>query len=256
MLDLVIVIPCYNEEKGLKLQEQYIFNFLKNHKNIFLLFVNDGSQDNTLGILKNIEKKIKNNINIYECSKNVGKAEAIRKGILSIYEKLKFKKIAFLDADFSTSLEECKEISNYIKKPICFSFGSRILKIDNQIKRKWYRFLIGRIISTIISNNILKMPVYDTQCGCKIFSREIILFIFKKKFISKWLFDVEIFYRFILHYGRENLKNIVLEIPLKKWVDDSNSSVSFFYFFTLWWDLFLIRKYYSIREKNKLNKKK
>ena len=71
-------------------------------------------------------------------------------------------RFAYLDADLSTSLEECLHLSEGIDENCRFIFGSRILKTDNQIERKWYRFLIGQWLHTAIST-LLGISVYDTQ---------------------------------------------------------------------------------------------
>jgi len=205
--------------------------------------VNDGSTDSTQKEIEILEKKFPEQVKILELEKNYGKGEAVRKGFLYLSKK-KFKKIAFLDADLSTSLSECISLSKQIKEQITFVFGSRILKIDNNIQRKWHRFFFGRIIATFISK-ILGIPVYDTQCGCKIFSASLSKQIFDAPFISKWLFDVELFFRIISIYGRENLKNYVREIPLSSWIDTSDSRVKITYFFKLWIDLYRISKKYN-----------
>jgi hypothetical protein len=144
----------------------------------------------------------------------------------------------------ATSLEECLRLSEEVKDEIVLAFGSRILKLDNQIKRKWYRFLLGRLVATAISNT-LKLSIYDSQCGCKIFEPQTAEKIFDKVFISKWLFDVEIFFRMIRLFGRSKIQNQIREIPLKAWVDTPDSRVSPLYFFTLWWDLYKISKHYK-----------
>jgi hypothetical protein len=109
------------------------------------------------------------------------------------------------------------------------------------IERSSYRFFIGRIIATVISY-ILKLNVYDTQCGCKIFSKELAEVVFKDTFVSKWLFDVEIFDRIIKFYGRKKVLEKMLEVPLLRWVDRGDSKVKSSYFFKLWIDLYKINK--------------
>ena len=48
-----------------------------------------------------------------------------------------------------------RNVTDYQKlKEVVLAFGSRILKLDNQIKRKWYRFLLGRFVATAISNTL------------------------------------------------------------------------------------------------------
>jgi hypothetical protein len=104
-------------------------------------------------------------------------------------------------------------------------------------------------VATFISN-ILDIKVYDTQCGSKLFTREISEELFQKKFISKWLFDVEIFYRIIHLFGREKAIKKMLEVPLKLWVEKGDSKVKFTYGFKLWFDLYKIGREYKKIEKN------
>jgi dolichyl-phosphate beta-glucosyltransferase len=236
---LCIVIPCYNEEERLPLANYE--TFLINNPNTLICFVNDGSSDGTLEVLKDIKSKFENQISIVSYDKNVGKAEAIRKAFSYCNKNLNHVHIAYLDADLSTSLEECLEISSYLDDDINFVFGSRIMKIGSEIVRQQHRFFIGRFIATIISR-ILKLKVYDTQCGCKVFSKELSVQVFKESFISKWLFDVEIFQRIIVYYGRKQVLGRMLEVPLKRWIDTEDSKVKMSYFVKLWIDLYRINK--------------
>ena len=239
--DLCIVIPCYNEEK--RLDTKRFIKFLNLQKNVLLCFVNDGSSDGTFEVLQKIKLDFTNNVKAISTKNNVGKAEAVRTGIIYCNSNFKHEKIAYLDADLATTLEECYEISGLVKDKTVFAFGSRIKKIDTNIQRKGYRFLIGRIIATFISRQ-LNLGVYDTQCGCKVFNTELSKSIFIEKFISKWLFDVELFHRIIKIYGEEKMCEISKEIPLKSWIDYDESKVKMTYFFKLWLDLYKIKKAY------------
>ena len=242
LFQLCIVIPCYNEEK--RLDTKRILNFLQSADNILLCFVNDGSKDDTLTMLNNLKPTRPNNIDVVSTKKNSGKAEAVRTGVLHCHSNYKFKKIAYLDADLSTSLEECLAISREVDGNILFAFGSRIALLGSNIKRKYHRFVLGRIIATFISKQ-LKLEVHDTQCGCKVFDKSLSNVIFKEQFISKWLFDVELFHRISAIYGRTNMKDISIEVPLKSWIDTDDSKVKFSYFFGLWIDLFHIKNKYK-----------
>ena len=244
--ELCIVIPCYNEAKRLKIDEFSLF--LKQHKEILICFVNDGSSDTTNDVISKLNTSFSENSKLLSLKQNQGKAEAVRQGILFSNENFSFKNIAYLDADLSTSLEECYRISQQIKEEIVFAFGSRVSKIDTHIDRKKYRFLIGRFIATLISIQ-LDLTVYDTQCGCKVFKNEITAPLFNEKFISKWLFDVEIFHRLIRVYGRKNIKKICREEPLNSWIDTDDSRVKMTYFVKLWLDLLWIRNRYKTIKK-------
>lgn len=250
MLDsfqLCIVIPCYNEEKRLNIARYS--SFLKTNKHVLICFVNDGSNDNTLQVLKKIKSNFQNNVAAISMVKNSGKAETVRSGFKHCIANYNFQKIAYLDADLATTLEECVEISEHVNSEIVLAFGSRISKIDTIIDRKKTRHYIGRVIATLISNQ-LKLNIYDTQCGCKIFNRDLSKEVFSEKFISKWLFDVEIFHRIIKLYNEDQMSVIAREIPLKSWIDYDESKVKMTYFFKLWLDLYQIRKTYRPLKNN------
>lgn len=240
-----IVVPCYNEEKRLPSEEYR--SFLMLHPEVLICFVNDGSTDQTSERLHSLKREFQNNVAVVSLDPNVGKAEAVRQGIHYCNSNFRHEFIAYLDADLATTLEECLELKSYIKDPLNFVFGSRMVKLGSEIKRSNFRFVTGRIIATFISN-ILKLNVYDTQCGCKLFERAVSVHLFRDPFLSKWLFDVELFKRFILIYGRETAKKKMIEVPLKKWIDKGESKVSMTYFFRMWWDLYSINKYYKTKK--------
>jgi len=238
-INTIIIIPCYNEEKGLPLDE-YI-HFIEKNAGVLLCFVNDGSSDNTQLVLEKLKNKYPTKITVVSYQKNVGKAEAIRTGMHYCNATFRFKHIAYLDADLATSLEECVSMTTYFTNTISFVFGSRIKRIGANIDRKKSRFLIGRIVATVISM-ILKLPIYDTQCGCKLFTKELAEKVFTEPFISKWLFDVEIINRIIQIYGRDHVLNKMIEIPLKSWIEKADSKVKTSYMFKLWIDLYRISR--------------
>lgn len=237
-----LIIPCYNEAK--RFNEEAYKGFMAANPTPHLIFVNDGSKDATLEVLTGLSKTYSDRVQVLNLEHNQGKATAVREGIQHALKQESFSTLAYIDADLAVSLEECVALSKELKGNVGFVFASRILKIDNTIERKFYRFFIGRIIATIISN-LLGVKVYDTQCGCKLFTTEFAQIAFRSPFISRWLFDVEIFFRLIQKYGRPALKKITREIPLNRWVDSEDSRVPFSYGFKIWRDLYRIKKHYN-----------
>ncbi|MGL5913223.1 MAG: glycosyltransferase, partial [Bacteroidales bacterium] len=75
----VIVIPCYNESKRLNLSA--FTAFLQAQSSSYILFANDGSNDNTLEVLQSFVANFEN-ASVYNLPHNVGKAEAVRQAIL------------------------------------------------------------------------------------------------------------------------------------------------------------------------------
>ena len=239
---LAIVIPCYNEANRLPVKSYK--SFLNKARDVSIFFINDGSSDETGHQINEMVMEFNEHVHLISLKKNKGKGNAVFEGFHFVLNNHDFKKIAFLDADLATSLEECYQLTDYVEGKISLVFGSRILKLDNNIKRKWYRFFFGRLVATAISKS-LKLSLYDSQCGCKIFDTSLADKIFVEPFLSKWLFDVEIFFRAIKIYGRKNIKEHIKEVPLNEWVDTPDSRVSPWYFFRLWLDLYKISKKYK-----------
>jgi len=237
----IVVIPCYNEETGIAIKEYS--SFLEANSEVLICFVNDGSTDSTLQILNALKENYQSQIHIIS-QENKGKAEAVRTGIVFCNLNFNHQYIGYLDADLATTLEEFIELENYLIEDVTFSFGSRIRKIGSTIERETSRFLVGRIIATFISQQ-LNLKVYDTQCGSKLFTKNTSELLFEEKFISKWLFDVELFHRMIRFHGKEKAIRKMYEVPLKMWVEKGNSKVKFTYFFKLWFDLYQISSNYK-----------
>ena len=61
---------------------------------------------------------------------------------------------------------------------------------------------LGRVFATAVSL-YLDLPVYDTQCGAKLYKKECVPFITEHRFVTRWFFDVEILKRMTKHYGTD-----------------------------------------------------
>jgi dolichyl-phosphate beta-glucosyltransferase len=127
-------------------------------------------------------------------------------------------------------------------------FGSRWERLGAQIDRKYFRKFIGRIFATAVAN-ILRLKVYDTQCGAKLFRAEIVELLFSEKFVSKWFFDVELLYRYQLAVGKKVLMANVVEVPLRTWNHISGSKLKFKDFVSAPFELFKIYRFYKNRNK-------
>ena len=238
-----IVIPCFNE--GQRLNISLFVDFLRHYENIKFVFVDDGSTDNTHNLLLSMADELPEMIHIVELKSNSGKAEAIRCGINYILEKSKVSFVGYWDADLSTHLSELPKFIHFLTRhpKILFLMGSRIKRLGANIKRSEIRHYTGRIFATAASF-ILKLPVYDTQCGAKLIRRELAEKIFSNQFISRWLFDVELIARIIAEFGHFKTLDCIYEFPLETWIDDGKSKVKTIDFFRSPYELILIRHQY------------
>jgi glycosyltransferase involved in cell wall biosynthesis len=232
-MKVTIIIPFYNEEKRIVLESFHqIFN---NTSQYDFILVDDGSTDNTFAVLNQFKSEF-STIEVLKLYKNVGKAEAIRTAVLSI-SNTDF--IAYYDADLATPFSELDKLIQFsIQNPnYKMIMGARIKLIGNGVKRSLTRHYFGRIFATIVSQFVLKVAVYDTQCGAKVVDYQTANQIFAKPFISKWLFDVELLKRLQKNH---NLKEVVKEIPLEKWEEIRSSKIKRTDFFKIPFELFQI----------------
>jgi DNA-binding response OmpR family regulator len=220
-----VVIPCYNEEKRLKTKE--FANFVHNNHGYHICFVNDGSKDKTLDVLKEFQQGKEGYISIYDCEKNGGKAEAVRQGILYLIKDKSLDYIGFLDADLSTDFIDFDDLAKTLSvSDYKLVIGSRITRMGANIIKQSSRGIISKIINIII-RTILGMEIQDTQCGAKIMNREVAENLFNTPFLTSWLFDVEIFLRMKKYYGAETVEKLICEQPLRRWVHEDGSKFSF-----------------------------
>jgi len=219
-----VVIPCYNEEERLLSKE--FTNFTDSNLGYHLCFVNDGSTDNTLEVLKKLKKGRENYISIYDCEKNGGKGEAVRQGMLHLVKDPQLDYIGYLDADLSTDFKDFDDLVKTIEvSDFKIVSGSRMARIGANINNESARRIIGKGINLII-RNILGMNFNDTQCGAKIIHRDLVKVVFEEKFVTRWLFDVEIFKRMRNIYGKKNALSMIYEQPLKRWIHANDSKLS------------------------------
>ncbi|NJB71035.1 CheY-like chemotaxis protein [Saonia flava] len=219
-----VVIPCYNEEE--RLSGEAFKDFAYENLGYHLCFVNDGSTDNTLKVLEELRKGHENTISIYDCEKNGGKAEAVRQGVLHLAKDPQLDYIGYLDADLSTDFRDFDDLVKTLENSeFKIVSGSRMSRMGANITKESARKIISKTINLII-RRILGMEFNDTQCGAKIMDKDIVDLLFTKKFITRWLFDVEIFMRMRNHYGKEKAKSLICEQPLKRWIHADGSKLS------------------------------
>lgn len=219
-----VVIPCYNEQERFLSKE--FLDYIDKNSGYHLCFVNDGSKDKTLEVLHDLQKGREDFITVYDCEKNGGKAEAVRLGMLHMAKKEDLDYIGFLDADLSTDLSDFDDLVKTIEdSDFKIVSGSRISRMGANITKESARKIISLTINFII-RKILKMDFKDTQCGAKIFSKDVIGIAFDEKFVTQWIFDVEIFKRMSQHFGLKKAKTMLCEQPLKRWIHADGSKLS------------------------------
>ena len=223
---VIIVVPCYNEANRLDTAQFERFEFPEGK--LEFCFVNDGSRDETLQRLEEMSQRAPERCWSLNLPVNSGKAEAVRQGVLAAIERNP-DYIGFWDADLATPLDEIGRFcSVFAEHPdVEMVTGARVKLLGRNIARRTMRHYLGRVGATLISLT-LKLPIYDTQCGAKIFRvNEHLREAFGSPFITKWIFDVEVIARYevIAKRGGAPINDRIYELPLKKWTDVEGSKV-------------------------------
>jgi len=224
--DLVLVIPCYNEAR--RLRGDAFLPFAHDHPSIRFIFVDDGSTDETSVVHAQFVAAAPGSISALRLERNHGKAEAVRRGILRALADSP-RLVGFWDADLATPLGAVNDFLALAgtRPDIDVIIGSRVLLMGRDIRRHAARHYLGRVFATAASL-ALGIPVYDTQCGAKIFrATTAIAGLFAVPFRSRWVFDVEILGRYLNlpPDGGPPRRDRIYELTVPAWHDVPGSKV-------------------------------
>jgi len=232
----MIVVPCYNE--GNRLPAAPFRQFLS-ESDVRFVFVDDGSIDNTIDVLTRLREGYADRVAVLRSPANQGKAEAVRKGVnFALDQGAEY--VGYWDADLATPLDAIRPFLEIVQtRPnVDMVFGSRVKLLGRKVERRAARHYLGRMFATVVSL-MLRLPVYDTQCGAKIFrvgsgTRSL----FAEPFLSRWVFDVEILARYLAQVGSPRVAaQGIYEYPLHSWEDIAGSKVKPRDFFIALYDL-------------------
>lgn len=226
---VTLVVPCYNEAERLKADA--FVAAVDQQPDLHLLFVDDGSGDATRPTLEKLAARRPDRMSVLALARNQGKAEAVRHGLLLALQG-PATHVGFWDADLATPLDAVPDFMRVFAAHPEFEvlLGSRAQLMGRVIHRRAFRHYTGRVFATIASL-VLDMPVYDTQCGAKIFARTARLErILARPFISRWIFDVELLARYlddrpVAHGEPPPAKSRIYELGLRCWIDEPGSKV-------------------------------
>lgn len=212
---LSVVIPVFNERKRFKDGFNHYYSYLKHQKYKWeLIFVNDGSTDKTLNLIKEV-KKGKPNIHLFSYDKNKGKGYAVCQGV----RIAKGEFILFADIDHSVSIETVESFFNYFNKGHAVVIGSRRVKGSViAVHQNFLREFLGSGFTAIV-NFLIYPGISDATCGFKAFKKNTAKKLFEKITIFNWAFDAE-----LLFICRKN-KIRVAQAPVR-WRNVSGSKVS------------------------------
>jgi dolichyl-phosphate beta-glucosyltransferase len=255
---LGIVVPVFNEEQRLDFQ---YFSSIAALPNVKLVFIDDASKDGSFELIKNFSNN-NSGVSCLSLRENVGKPNAIRLGWIYLQETFHCDYLGFLDADGAFCLDDVRNLTSKVlgvdkwigsdgglsspQIPNAY-WSSRIGLSGRQINRSRSRYILGRILATLIRIFYKGLP-WDTQSGFKLFKNEdLFISSITPNFKCRWLFDIEL----LLRIRRVESSYMVWEEPLLKWRDVPGSKISHRGYFYIFKDLIYLLVFFKFERKTR-----
>jgi glycosyltransferase involved in cell wall biosynthesis len=224
-LRTTVIVPCFNEAE--RLDATALAGCVATRPWLHLLLVDDGSTDDTPAAIEAAVRAGEGRIRSLRYESNRGKGEAVRFGMLAALESGP-QLVGYWDADLATPLEEVDAFEALLRQqpPVRIVMGARVKLLGRRIVRSEVRHYFGRAAATCVSA-LLRLPVYDTQCGAKLFrAGPTLRAALREPFLSRWIFDVEILARWLI--GRPSdidPEEAIVELPVRQWIDIPGSKL-------------------------------
>lgn len=216
MKDLTIVIPAYNEEKRIENTLTKVGDyFSKRIIDIEVLIVVNNTTDNTVDIIKKLQKKYPF-IKYTNIHKAIGKGGALSVG----FRKATGEYVAFMDADGASSVAQLNKLYRKILRndDIDIVIADRYNEDSRINDLPFYRKVFSRLFN-VITRFVFGLPYSDTQCGLKIFKAEYAKKFSKMIISRKWTIDLNL----LLLAKRLDLN--VISVPII-WSEKGNSTLN------------------------------
>lgn len=220
-MNLSIVIPVYNEINKITGDIKDASTFLTDQKiQGEIIVVDDGSTDHTSTVARKAGESESIHVKIIECQYHRGKGHAVKSGILEAVSEF----VLFIDSGSCIPYSDILKGIEMIRENICdISHGSRNLPESRIIRpRNYYRKITSSLFRKFVQWYMhIPVNITDSQCGLKIYRREISHELYSECVTEGFMFDLEI----ILRALRKGYR--IKEFPVE-WTSDPDSRLSFF----------------------------
>jgi glycosyltransferase involved in cell wall biosynthesis len=182
-VDVSIVIPAYNEARRLPATLAGWHAFLQAQSiESELLVVDDGSADATAEVAAHA------GATVIRLMPNQGKGGAVKAGVLAAQGQL----IAYADADMNVAPAHLTDALTLITRGADLVTGQRDLA-EYARAEGVLRLLAGGLVQ-LTRRALVITAIRDTQCGFKVFRRELALAVFRQTRITSFAFDIEVLF--------------------------------------------------------------
>lgn len=217
--DFSVIIPAHNEAARILPYLRTITSHLQSGRRTYeVLVVDDGSTDTTATVVKSFARTAPE-VHLIQLPSCRGKGAAVRRGMQSAVGHLQL----FADADGATPIQELARLEAAIASGADLAIGSRTLASrlpDFTVQARLYRTLLGMLFRSAVRRNGIR-GIADTQCGFKLFRRDVAQDLFAASSIEGYGFDLEIL------YVAQQRGYRIAEVPVN-WADQPGSKVRVF----------------------------
>lgn len=218
-----VLLPVYNEEHILEKSVCSLRDFLTescNHFNWVITIGDNASEDNTLAVARDLEKRYED-VRVYHLPQK-GRGRMVKHA----WQKSEADILSYMDIDLSTDLDAFPPMIDAIVDGYDIAIGSRQYRgadVDRSLRRE----IISRGYIWVLKL-FLGFPFTDAQCGFKAASKKTVTELFPHIKDDEWFFDTELLY--IAHKEGYRVK----ELPVR-WIEDRDSRVKILR--TAWLDI-------------------
>ncbi len=149
-MDISVIIPAYNEEANIQMLYDRLSAVLRQMQLDYeLIFVNDGSQDKTIALIKNLSAKVPE-VKYIDFSRNFGHQIAVTAGL----DRAKGEAIVIIDADLQDPPELIVDMYKKMKEGFEVVYAKRAKRKGESWLKLWTAGAFYKILSNITSISI------------------------------------------------------------------------------------------------------
>lgn len=164
-MDISVIIPCYNEEENIQNLFERLGSVMKDMGVIYeLIFINDGSKDQTISLVKELSLK-HSEVKYIDFSRNFGHQIAVTAGL----DKANGKSIVIIDADLQDPPELIKEMHAKMKEGYEVVYAKR----KSRKGESWFKLWTARVFYRLLSK-ITSVPIPVDTGDFRIMDRKIV----------------------------------------------------------------------------------
>lgn len=163
--DISIVVPLFNEDESLSELHEWIVRVMTaNQFSYEVLFIDDGSKDNSWKVIESLQEK-DSNVRGIKFQRNYGKSAALHVG----FQASNGRVVITMDADLQDSPEEIPELYKMIvEEGFDLVSGWKKKRFDNFIKNSTTKVYNG------VNRWFSGITLHDMNCGLKSYRREVV----------------------------------------------------------------------------------